>query len=127
MKPKENRQLMQGQLVEVYRNLHSGQDFSVRDKKTRLVLATGTAFLLQDVQPHISLAGQLRVRTEQRKNVHCLLVGKFGGHVELDTAVLDELYYNPYALDGFINKRTNEPVCNAEQVYFSQGKAWLVS
>lgn len=127
MKPKKNRQLEMGQFVEVYRNLNSGEDFSVRDKKSRLVLATGTDFMLHNATAKISEAGQKRVRRECRKNVHCVLVGWFRGHKEIDTTNLDELYYNPYELNGFINRRTNEPVENAKDVYFSKGRAWLIN
>lgn len=127
MDAKDNRQLNHGHYVGVYRNLHKGQDFSVRDAKSRLVLATGTDFVLNTVQQNLSLAGQHRVRDAGRKNVHCLLQGYFGGHVVMDTTDLDELHYNPYVLDSFINRRTNERVTHAEQVYFSQGKAWIVN
>lgn len=128
MEARKNRTLHDGQVVEVYRNLHKGADFSVRDAKTRLVVATGTGFLLINVKPKISLSGQARVRKENRKNVHCVLVGTYKGEMTLDTSEYDELYYNPYETDGFINNRTNEPITDAVgQVYFASGKAWLIN
>lgn len=61
--------------VEVYRNLHNGK-LSVRDRKTKRVLAHCDEVTLAGVAFKVSQAGRERVLREGRKNVHAFACGK---------------------------------------------------
>jgi hypothetical protein len=108
--------------VDVYWNLHKGA-WSVRDRKTRLVVARVDAITLTDVQFKVSAAGNARVRSEGRKNVHAFArgtvasVGDHGAPVGFGPAV--PVTYNPYKYTTFVSKTTDAPIHTADQ-------AWLV-
>ena len=94
--PFKSRTLCPSRPVEVYRNLHAkdpGRCWSI--KQGGLVVGHAGNLGLDFVTAKISQAGRLRVRREQRKNVHARLVGTvreapgfyYGSHIS----------YNPYA------------------------------
>ena len=121
----ENRTLTKNDVVECYRNLHKNA-FSIRNKKSKLVVAIGNGFILENVICKVSEKGRQRVINEKRKNVHSVLIGEYIGQATINTSTLDELYYNPYTLNSFINKRTSEPVTNVEKVYFYNNKCYII-
>lgn len=122
----KGRTLEIGQSVEIYRNLNSkGKIFSIKDKKTGLVVAHADKFLIKDVVCKVREGGRQRVIREKRKNVHATVIGKYIGENEVETNQLDELYYDPYELDSFVNKRTSERITESTSVYFQEGKAYL--
>ena len=93
--------------VRVYRNLHK-KCFSV--KQDGLVRCHVDNVVLEDCKFIVSKAGQKRVRDEGKKNVHAFVEGfvvdaRATDHVYSDTP-WDELYYNPYECDGFMNNRS---------------------
>lgn len=61
--------------VEVYRNLHNGK-LSVRDRKTKRVIAHCDEVTLAGVVFSVSQAGRERVLRERKKNVHAVVRGK---------------------------------------------------
>ena len=127
IKPIKDRTLNQGQIVQVYRNLNApGKVFSIKDKKSELVLAHGDSFIIEDITCKVSEAGRQRVLRDKRKNVHAVLLGRYVGESGLDTSNLNELYYDPYTLDSFVNKTTGESVNCVEVIYFRDGKAWIL-
>lgn len=97
--PYKGRTLEVGQCVDVYRNLHNGM-FSIRDQKTKLVLAHGDEFILTNVYSLISRAGQRKTREQGVRNVHAWLAGKYLG--ERDIKIHSEIRYNPYLNDDFL-------------------------
>lgn len=129
IKPFKGRSLEHGQRVQVYRNLHNGL-FSVRDKKNGLVVAHGTHIHLNDCSAVIGLAGQLKARRSQIRNVHAWIEGTYLGTLDLSGVYNfipepHELYYNPYTTDTFMDRLTGEPVESAERVYFYGKKAYI--
>lgn len=113
-----------GMDVDVYFNLHR-KLWSVRDRKTRRVVAHLRNVVLTDVKFRVSAAGNARVRSEGRKNVHAFARGTFmggGGLIPqtLPTEPSDiiEVTYNPYKYTTFVDKATEAPVHEA-------GAAWL--
>ena len=93
--------------VRVYRNLHKNC-FSV--KQDGLVRCHADSVVLSDVKFIVSKAGQKRVRDEKKKNVHAFVEGlvvnpRATDHAYSDTP-WDELYYNPYECDGFMNNKS---------------------
>ena len=109
--------------VEVYRNLHNGK-FSVRDSKTKRVLAHCDEVTLAGVVFKVSQAGRERVLRERKKNVHAVVKGKLISYQgaesykgrSLDDAVWkwadgkhriavighDKATYNPYKYASFV-------------------------
>jgi len=65
---------MKNKQVEVYRNLNNGR-LSIRDAKTKLVLAHADVVTLTEVTFHVSEAGRQRVLRDKRKNVHAVVRG----------------------------------------------------
>jgi hypothetical protein len=112
--------------VQVYRNLNAGNLFSIKNKKSGLVVAHGDRFIVTNVQCKVSESGRQRVIKEKRKNVHATLYCTYIGNANFDVKHLDELFYNPYEYDTFINKRTFEPVHECSGVYFEDGKAYII-
>ena len=129
IKPFKGRTLERGQVVQVYRNLNNGV-FSIRDKKTGLVVAHGNHIHLNDCSAVISLPGQLKARRSLIRNVHAWIEGTYLGALDLSGVYLfipepQELYYNPFKTDTFIDKRTGKPPESLERVYFYDEKAYI--
>ncbi len=102
---------MIGKRVQVYFNLHK-KIFSVRDKKTRLVIAHLNNICLEDVSLKVSEKGRLRVLKEKRKNIHAVVEGTICDDNGLYTS--DFITYNPYKYDSFVYGGAKIPIykCN---------------
>lgn len=122
---REGKTLVENQVVECYRNLHR-QSFSIKDKSSKLVVAHGDSFILDNVKVRISEVGRQRVIREKRKNVHSWLTGSFAGVEKMDTSNMVELYYNPYKCESFMRMDNKEPVHDVSRVYFKDNKCWIV-
>lgn len=109
---------MIGMDVDVYFNLHR-KVWSVRDRKTRRVVAHLKNVVLKDVKFRVSAAGNARVRSEGRKNVHAFARGTFVGSDVLSTLPNDgvAVTYNPYKYTTFVNKDTEAPIHTAETAW----------
>ncbi len=107
--------------VDVYWNLHSGV-WSVRDRRTRLVVAHLNGLVLADVRFRVSAAGNARVRSEGRKNVHAFARGTIVWPAAEEThdlrGGLVQVTYNPYKYTSFVVQDTEEPI-------YEGRKAWL--
>lgn len=103
-----------GSDVDVYFNLHR-KVWSVRDRKTRRVVAHAKSVKLTDVRFRVSAAGNARVRSEGRKNVHAFARGTLAGFSVLGTlpAYGVPVTYNPYKHTTFVEKNTGRPVHGA--------------
>lgn len=93
-----------GTKVDVYWNLHK-HVWSVRDRRTRRVIAHLDTVYLADVTFVVSAAGNARVRAEGRKNVHAfargtVTSGPLSGGVPIT--------YNPYKHTTFVTKNDHE-------------------
>ncbi|OAO78569.1 hypothetical protein TAF16_1836 [Anoxybacillus flavithermus] len=44
----------------------------------------------------------------------------------MDASQMDEVYYDPYTLDSFINKRTGEKLTQIDLVCFENGKVYML-
>lgn len=86
--------------VEVYFNLHK-KCYSVRDKKSRLVIAHLDSIALKDVVFKVSEKGRQRVLKEKRKNVHAVIEGTICCPVEIE-ALSTKVTYNPYKYKSFV-------------------------
>lgn len=114
---------MIGTDVDVYFNLHR-KVWSVRDRKTRRVVAHTKNVVLTDVRFRVSAAGNARVRAERRKNVHAFARGTLVGFNVLDS-LPDRggvfVVYNPYKYTTFVEKDTERPVHSANMAWMFGG------
>lgn len=101
--------------VRIYRNLHR-QCLSVM--QSGKVACHAEHILVAHVCFIISKAGQKRVRETKRKNVHAFIEGYWAPTRLVPWASCYgnwvELYYNPYACDGFINRESGEIINTAQ-------------
>jgi hypothetical protein len=114
-----------GQQIETYRNLNQGFLFSIKDKKTGLVVAHGNCYRVENVVCKVREGGRQRAIKEKRRNVHAFLSCFYSGECEMSLEGLSELYYNPFTLDHFINKETGEKVESVDFAYFLDGKCYI--
>lgn len=119
----------------IYRNLHKNC-FSVlkydKEKKGYRLHAHVDEAILSGVKTKVSEAGRKRVLKEKAKNVHAFIFAKsfsplMSGTLRLiPHAYPDELYYNPYTTQQFINKTTGENVTDCNTVMLKNCKAYIV-
>lgn len=117
----KGRGVVDGQEVEVYRNLHNGK-ISVRDARTKLVLGHADSVRLNGATFKVSEAGRQRVLATGRKNVHAVVRGTLvlpfaNDGFEYSMRVL----YNPKRFDQFMlvlgsSGDTLAPIAGASQV-----------
>lgn len=98
--------LEKGQQIQVYRNLRK-DNFSIRDAKTRRVIAYGTDIILSNIRMCVQKGGRKRVIREKWKNIHAFVSGTYEGNnyvnINQDWEVV---HYNPYTTETFINTTT---------------------
>jgi hypothetical protein len=112
-----NPSLPVGLAVEVYWNLHKDV-FSVRDRKTGLVIGHCDEVRLSKVKFHVNQGGRERVLRERKKNVHAFVRGTIIDH---DPITLTPIRYNPYEA-GFFRGPNGNPVMGAQAVCMKDGK-----
>ncbi len=113
--------------VDVYFNLHK-KVWSVRDRKTRLVVAHLDGLVLSGVTFRVSAAGNARVRSEGRKNVHAFARGTVvATHAaECHDLLAVQVTYNPWKYTTFVVQGTEVPIFNAETAWLN-GRSVLAS
>lgn len=119
IKIKDNRTLVKGQKVRVYRNLINGQ-FSIQDYKTRLVCAYSDSFSLENVHFFISKKSQKRARNEKVRNVHAYAIGYY--NPEIIGEIGEEITYNPFYHETFIEKNTSKSISSIDRLLFIDKK-----
>tara|TARA_Y100000034_G_C6819001_1_gene368670 strand:- start:503 stop:883 length:381 start_codon:yes stop_codon:yes gene_type:complete len=105
-----------GQSVEIYYNLHK-KCFSVRDRKTRRVIAHTDSISLLKATFHVSEKGRDRVRREKRKNVHAFVRGTYKKLGWSTNSQWFKVKYNPYEYDRFYSEDLNNYVDEAYCVH----------
>jgi len=109
-----DRELNEGDLVEVHYNLHEG-GFSITNVKSGLVVARAPYVHLINVRTKVSEKSRQRVIEKGSKNVHAKIVGIYTKQ-ELDMSGARVMTYNPYKYETFVDKETEQPVLQAIQV-----------
>ena len=100
--------------VQVYRNLHKNC-YSVRCKKTRLVIMHVSEIALENVVFKVSNKGRERVLRERRKNVHAIVEGDLTrGFTTTGESI--NITYNPYKFSSFVTKESHIPVYKADNI-----------
>jgi len=108
----------------LYWNLHK-KKWSLQDRKTGRVQQHVTAYTMYDAKFVVRKAGQAKVRSEGRKNVHAFAVGTGGFRDGIATRLSGRpVTYNPYENDTFVFADTGEPVTEVQaiSVYTENGK-----
>lgn len=118
----KDRTLDIGQTVEIYFNLHK-KLFSIRDPKTKLVLAHGNNIVLKDPIFVVNEKERQKVIRDKRKNVHAFVKGEFIGLSE-NESFIKEIYYNPYEVSQFMVEDLTASVFKFEKVLFSNKKVY---
>lgn len=114
-----------GQRVRVYVNLHKQGRFSIVDMKTGLVCCYTTNCLLKDAIFHVSENGRKKVIATKQKMVHAWIRGTYmGGDVNQPPNLMEEVVYNPYRHEGFMNTK-GEIVREAEETYCVDKKVFI--
>jgi len=97
--------------VEVYFNLHK-KCWSVRQSGRPVI---HTDFIeIKDPQFVVQQGGNARVRREKKKNVHAFVRGYLTKRVSIFPKKQKLVTYNPYKHTSFVERGSEEPICNAE-------------
>ena len=107
----------------LYRNLHTGT-FSLKHKG--IVIKHPKVCLMREVEFKVSEKGRQRVLKEKRKNVHATVAAEYYsvGYIEYNLDDYEELYYNPYTTDKFIDTK-GRPVYRAEEALCANNKIYI--
>lgn len=112
---------MVGKKVFIYWNLHKNV-WSIKDMKSKLVIAHAESVLLTDCTFKVSESGRQRVIRERKKNVHAGVLGTLTGVVPRGAG--EQAYYNPYKQDCFTVNGNR--IDNADIVRFYPDRMVLV-
>lgn len=114
-----------------YRNLNRGELFSTKHRG--VVEGYHNMALIHDATFQVSDAGRQRCLSTKKRNVHAFVVSNEMPHTlckrEFVPAIgdLEEVKYNPYKGDTFINTMTGQPVTEAKWVYLIDGRCYVFS
>lgn len=115
-----------GKKVFVYYNLHK-KVWSVKDWKTKRVIAHVTNITLKNCTLKVSEKGRQRVLKERRKNVHAGVLGTITSPIEnIEKDKRKELTYNPYKFDSFVYKLDGYKVHMLNCIYMDKKQLWEV-
>lgn len=108
-------------IVQIYKNIHktrsAGQSiYSIRDKKSGLVIGHTDKIELKNCVFKISEAGRQRVIKNKRKEVHCVIEGELCNKFKIKHSKSTQIYYNPYKFERFVNCKTGKYIDGAERV-----------
>jgi hypothetical protein len=109
----KDRILNPGQLVQVYRNLNR-DCYSIRDKRTGLVVAYCSSATLSDARFVVSGTGRARVLKTGVRSVHAYIEGPFVSAEGTKDAFSKVGYYNPFVTETFIDEQTSLPITNSK-------------
>lgn len=112
----------------IYRNLHKNC-FSIQkwipEKKGYRLHSHTQNLIAQDVEFRVSQAGRKKVLQEKRKNVHAFVYCKsyiiFAEPVRLGL----EVYYDPYTVDSFRIKNSDQPLHAAGTLIMTNNRCYL--
>lgn len=117
----------QRRIVQVYYNIPK-HTFSIKDKKSGLVIGHSRRLALRNCKLRVSEAGRQRVIKTKTKNVHAYIEGEIEAStvhdIEGASFGLVELTYNPYKYDSFVIKNNKQPVDEAKRVVFNTRRIW---
>lgn len=101
--------------VKCYFNLHK-KVFSVQHNG--IVIAHKGSLVLRNATFKVSEAGRQRVLKEKRKNVHAYVIGELEEYFAPEGETQD-VTYNPYLYQTFVDKKTLTAVTKADIVWLN--------
>jgi hypothetical protein len=112
----------------IYRNLHK-DCFSVlkynKEKKGYRLFAHEKNLVCSEVNFTISKAGRNRVLLEKKKNVHAFVICKNYITFVDEPTLGDQVYYNPYKMETFQVRATEEPIHSTGTLIITNNKCYL--
>lgn len=105
-----------GKRVFIYWNLHKNV-WSIKCKKTGLVLGHTKCVYLKDCKYKVSESGRQRVLKEKRKNVHAGVEGYISYNEFRFSKEHGAMTYNPYKYDSFIDRDSKQPLFTSDTAY----------
>ncbi|MGR5347391.1 hypothetical protein [Vibrio mediterranei] len=129
----QEREIEEGTVCRVYRNLNKPGHFSVipvtGNFKGKVVAHVRELFLIPAESKPVEVVmagGQARAKRERVRNVHLYLQGAV--YTEFTSPELDfELTYQPFQHDGFVSRATEERITDwTKAIYLTEGKAWMM-
>lgn len=109
-------------IVDCYRNLNK-KCWSIRDPKTRLVIAHVDSARLENVELRVGEKSRQRAIRQKRRNVHAYARGTWVGKA-INDGLRMPLHYNPFKAPWFYTEGGG-PVHSADVVEFSD-RAYIV-
>jgi hypothetical protein len=116
--PYKGRTVTIGETVDVYRNLHTNNGYSIRSKKG-IVLAHCSSVRLKNARFVVSESGRQKTVQERRKRVHAYVRGELVAYNEQLPESFTKVLYNPYYTEKFMDADTNAPITEAAEVFCS--------
>jgi hypothetical protein len=109
-------------VVQVYRNLNRpGRTYSVRDKRTGLVVDRSGSVALSNVVFRVQPGGQRRARSSGHRNVHAFAEGTpMSERPPVAEAQWRRATYNPFAHAGFVDCATGAVLTAAAMVVLDE-------
>jgi hypothetical protein len=117
--PYKGRTISIGITVDVYRNLHTNNGYSIRCSKSGLVLTHCSTVRIKNAKFHVSESGRLKTVEQKRRRVHAYVRGELVAYNEKTPEDFVKVLYNPYHTSLFMNSETNEPISEADEVVCS--------
>jgi hypothetical protein len=109
-----------------YRNLNKpGVTWSIVNSSTGLVDQYANKVILENVNFKVSKTGQSRVRKEKRKNVHAFVICQNYTTFVDEPKLGDQVYYNPYKMETFQVRTTDEPIHSTGTLIMTNNKCYL--
>lgn len=120
--PFKDREVTLGEQVEVYRNLHVPNGYSIRSVKSKLVLAHCSTVSLMDCKFFVSESGRQATIQTKQKRIHAYVRGTLVGINHLYPLQMESaIVYNPYTTRRFTDITTGEERETVEWLHL-QGK-----
>ena len=115
--------------VDVYKNLHKGGRWSVRDRTTGRVLSVEDKVVVENVTFIVQPAGRQKVLREQRKNVHAFVRGDASAATPSRSfksySFWRRVCYNPYKAGHFCFADTGEKATSATIAVIDKDGVWV--
>lgn len=119
----KGRNVQEGDRVDVYRNLNTG-NYSIRCTKTKQVLAHADTVQISSCTCHVQMKGREKTIKEKRKRVHAWISGIFvSADKPLAADLSREVLYNPYKTKSFIDN-DSIPVTQLDFAHFEGDRVY---
>lgn len=121
----KDRSLFPGDVVQVYQNLNKSC-FSVRSKRTGLVIAYADTVTVSNAIFKVSEKGRQRVLRTGVRSVHAYVEGIFlAADRTPPDCVTHVAYYNPFLTEGFMTEVSDTPIIRADIAHCQNRRVFI--